>query len=352
MNPRILFLLLSAMVGLVSCTTVSNMSSIQVEMISPAQFTLSKDMDTIAVFNRDKSQSDTVTFKYHDLQKHIDVTDPVVQYSNLSNRCVDALAHHLALTGKFLKVSNFRDTTILNENSFDFKELHEKSGADVCIILDSFYLKDHLINGNINNLGREIFARFPEFRGSTKLESIEPALVWTVSFKGNNPVHVCKQPEKLFYGNNLYPTLFGNDENHRLLLQTVAEYLGETFTSKFIPSMQLVERTYYRSNNTHMLVAEKHLLEGNWLKAAEIYNPQTNNKNQNIAAKATYNMALICEMEGNLDAATEWLYRSFSAYKNENDRHLFNCSQYNTSLAQRRKEIKILDKQGVYNEDN
>jgi hypothetical protein len=314
-------------------------------MMNNAQFTLSEEMDTIAVFNRDLFRSDTTTFKYHDLQKHFDVTDTLVKYRNLSNRCVDELANNLALTGQFKKVFNFRDTTILLENTLSYDELHKKTGADVCIMLDSFYLKDHLINGNTNNLGKEIFAQFPEFKGSTKLESIDPALKWTVSLKGNPIVNRCEQPGKLFYGNRIYPALFGNEENHRLLLQTAAEYLGKTFTEKLIPSMQPIVRTYYRSNNAQMLVAEKYLLEGNSLKAAEIYNKETNNKNKNIAAKAIYNMALVCELEGNLDAAIDWLYGSFSVYKRKNLRYSTDCDQYYTILANRKYEVELLKKQ-------
>lgn len=94
-----------------------------------------------------------------------------------------------------------------------------------------------------------------------------------------------------------------------------------------------------------MLIAEKYLLDSDWLKAAEIYKRETKNKNQNIIAKAKYNMALICEMEGNLDAAVDWLVLSYSTYKNENPEHKFNCKQYITLLAERKWEIERLEKQ-------
>lgn len=91
--------------------------------------------------------------------------------------------------------------------------------------------------------------------------------------------------------------------------------------------------------------AEKYCLTSEWLKAADIYNRETKNRNRNIAAKAKYNMALICEMEGNLDAAIDWLVLSYSTLKWENLEHKFICKQYIDLLAERKTEIKRLEKQ-------
>jgi hypothetical protein len=324
--------------------------------MKPAQFTVSGDVENIAIFKRDQFQSDTIPFQYHDLSRHVDLSDSMVHYHELSNKCVAELANSLIQSGKFLKVVNYSDTMNLSfaskYSSFNYNELHNITGADVCIFLDKFYLKDYVINKNAINLGQEIFTRFPEFKGSTKLEKIEPSLIWNISFYGNPSVYVCKQPEELFYGNNKYPTLFGNNENHRLLLQTVAEYLGNDFTSKLIPCSQQVERTYYHSKNVQMLKGEKYLLEGDWLKAADIYIKETKNKNKNIAAKATYNMALICEMEGKLDAATNWMDLSYSVYKRENFTYKAYCLQYIAILDKRQLEIKRLEKQVKTNAEN
>lgn len=315
------------------------MSSIQVELMKPALFTISDDMDTIAVINRYIYHSEPGDFKYHDLHKHIDIIDSILDYRTLSNKCLDELANQLDSSGFFLKVINYVDTINPPFNVI------RNTGPDISIFLNSFDFKDHLISGNALNLGQEIFAMFPEFRSSTQLETIEPNLAWIISIKGNSFPYNSKQSERLYYGNNLYPNLFGNDENHRLLLKTSAEYLGRAFTANIIPSWKQEERTYYRSNNIQLLLGEKYLLQGDWLNAAETYRHATKNKNPNIAAKATYNMGLVCEMEKNLDAATDWLIKSFSTYKKQNLAHELNCTQYIKLLAVRRQEILTLEKQ-------
>ncbi len=78
-----------------------------------------------------------------------------------------------------------------------------------------------------------------------------------------------------------------------------------------MPSWIPVERKYYNSGNPRMIAAEKYALANDWLKAAEVWNKESKNANQKIAAKACYNLALACEMEGKYDLAIDWLIKSY-----------------------------------------
>ena len=53
-----------------------------------------------------------------------------------------------------------------------------------------------------------------------------------------------------------------------------------------IPSWISVERIYLHSKNPEMIEAVNYAIHQEWLKAAEIWNTQTRNKNQEIASKA------------------------------------------------------------------
>jgi len=96
-----------------------------------------------------------------------------------------------------------------------------------------------------------------------------------------------------------------------------------------------------------MLLAEKYAFQNDWLKAAELWKRLTTNKNQKIAAKASYNMALACEMEGKHDVAIDWLVKSFSILKenSDSDVHKQNCQRYIAVLTLRKKELERLAKQ-------
>lgn len=344
------FLIIVVILGFVSCRTTRNVSSIAIEILNPSIFAMPERIDTIAIFKRDYFQSDTILYMYVNGETGSEKPDTSVHYSDLSNQCVDALAHLLEQEGYFLKVINYRDSMnyLFHLDILpDYHFLHHHFGADALVFLDFFKFRNL---GADRTDGYSFFMAnikddFPEFRNSTGMEAIEASLLWTLTFRGDTSVYLCKQPDQLFYGSSVYPELFGNDAKHKLLLKNTADYLGRSFATKIIPSWETVERTYYRSNNDHMLVAEQYFLENDWLKAAEIYNRQTTNKNRNIAAKAKYNMAVICEMEGNLEAAIDWIERSDSTYKMQNPLHQFNCENYGSILKKRKMDIQILDKQ-------
>jgi hypothetical protein len=200
MTSKISFFLLIAVLGFTSCITTHNMSSFQIEILKPAIFAMPENIDTIAIFKRDFYQSDTITFKYLDVDNKILITDSFIHYHDLSNNCVSALANYLDNEGYFLKVINFKDSMnylFSKEDSLTYyPELLKKLSVDACIFLDYFQLDDQLTNNSGYYFKNNIIDQFPEFRNSTKLESVGANLLWTVSFKGDTSIYICKQPDE------------------------------------------------------------------------------------------------------------------------------------------------------------
>src|SRR5690606_26320552 len=117
------------------------------------------------------------------------------------------------------------------------------------------------------------------------------------------------------------------------------------FGTKIIPSWSTDELSFYHSLHPKMRKAEKNLKSYDWLKAGEMYNKLTKNKNQKIAAKSCWNMAVACEMEEKYDSAIEWLVDSNNILTINILQHRLNCSQYMSILTLRTGEIERLEKQ-------
>jgi len=130
-----------------------------------------------------------------------------------------------------------------------------------------------------------------------------------------------------------------------MVVNNSSTFLGQSFCSKIIPTWFPVDLVYYTSNVQNMVQAEKFALNGDWLKAAEIWNTQTKSKKSMIAAKASFNIALACEMKGKFDTAIEWLVSSSSMMEKNNKEHPLNCQDYISALMQRKKEIVKLRQQ-------
>lgn len=325
---RNLLLFILSLCALTSCMITDSVRTIQIEIMKPGIFVIPEKLNTVAVFNRDLFKSDTCIFTYHN--GYGIIADSTIRCHDLSNTCVDALSNFFEKEEYFRKVINYRDSanslwtgniTIDNPDEF-----FEKTNSDICIFLDFFNLKNTHI------------AYYQSLYTQARLS-------WTIAFKTDTSSYVYNQVDTLIFENNGIFLKSIKDKRLKLILMNASEYLGRFFGTKMIPSWIQVERLYYKSNNLDMLQAEKYALENDWLKAAEIWNKETKNKNKRIAAKACYNMALACEMEGKPDVGIDWLVRSYSALKTNNAEHRANCQRYVYILSVRKKEIERLDKQ-------
>jgi hypothetical protein len=122
-----------------------------------------------------------------------------------------------------------------------------------------------------------------------------------------------------------------------------ADIAGSHFAEFLVPHWIEVERMYYQSGQAELKKTEKLIKENRWLEAAEIWKKNVYNKNKSIAAKSMYNMALACEMNGDMDAAIDWAVKSFYVFGNENPAHAHNTSEYIRILGQRKLDIKKIE---------
>lgn len=326
---RILIIHLILLTGISSCTISDHVGSFQVEILKPGIFNIPKDVNTVAIFNRDILQSDTLTVYYFKQGVHFE--DTTIRYSDLSNNCIDALAGYLENEGYFSKVVNYRDSLKQSFKDLHFlatiPELLQRTGTDACIFLDYF----HFNSSMVYNYGNQFYTN-----ASAK---------WSVAFKNDTSTYLYNQFDKLIFEDrdSIESQIKFKPVGTRFI--EASDNLGELFGTKLIPFKLIVDRLYYKSNNPEMVKAQEFALNNDWLKAAEIWNRLATNKNDRIATKAMYNMALACEMEGKPDLAISWLVKSYSGLKRKNTNHKANCQRYINVLALRKLEIAKLEKQ-------
>ena len=321
--------------SLASCLITKSVCTTQIEIMKPGIFGIPKNL-TVALINRDLFQSDTCTFTFHDgvYDGAKELRDTTIKYRLLSDSCMNFLAVHLEKEGYCRKVINYSDSLkALFKNSIyreTQSELFKRTGADICIFLDFLHFNTICV------------------RNSKIPLRIETNLLWTVAIKGDSLAHEYKQIDTLFYDEAQFSSYLFYSKPPKELLYNSCQYLGRSFGTKAIPSWVQVDRLYYKSNNLDMRNAEKLALNNDWLKAVEIWNKETKNKNPRIAAKACFNMSLACEMEAKPDAAIDWLNKSYTILPQNNLvnlEHRRNCLRYVNILSTRKKEIERLSKQ-------
>lgn len=124
-----------------------------------------------------------------------------------------------------------------------------------------------------------------------------------------------------------------------------ADVMGIRWVQNLFPHWVEVQRLYYTSGQVELKTTEQMVKEGKWLDAAIIWKANVNNPNKNIAAKSMFNLAVACEMQGDLEAALDWVIKSYQVFGNKNQVHSDHCIQYITILGQRKLDLKLIEKQ-------
>lgn len=125
-----------------------------------------------------------------------------------------------------------------------------------------------------------------------------------------------------------------------------AAHIASTkFAEYLVPHWIEVQRMYYHSSHIDLKKTDKLIEENRWREATKIWKANVNNRNENIAAKSKYNMAVACEMEGNLEAAVDWVVQSFHVFGSKNEVHYNNCLNYLNILNLRKVDVKKIDVQ-------
>lgn len=105
--------------------------------------------------------------------------------------------------------------------------------------------------------------------------------------------------------------------NRKQALKDVSSKAGHAYALRLIPYWIRVSRDYYVKGSENFAIGKRKAQTGNWDGAAEVWKKETTSASSKIAGRACYNMAIICEINGELDKAIEWAQK---AYENHNNK--------------------------------
>jgi hypothetical protein len=97
----------------------------------------------------------------------------------------------------------------------------------------------------------------------------------------------------------------------------VSNKAGRGYAMRILPYQIRVSRDYYVKGTDNFQIAKRKAQLGKWDEAGELWQKETTNSNGKIAGRACYNMAIINEINGDLDTALSWAQKSYEDYNNK-----------------------------------
>jgi len=99
-------------------------------------------------------------------------------------------------------------------------------------------------------------------------------------------------------------------------VKQVSNQAAHAYATRIIPYWIRVSRDYYVKGTANFEMARRKSLTGNWKEAGELWERETTNPSTKLAGRACYNMAIICEINGELDKAIGWAQKAYENYGN------------------------------------
>ncbi len=119
----------------------------------------------------------------------------------------------------------------------------------------------------------------------------------------------------------------------------ISNEIGRSYGQNIVPYWTRVKRDYYVKGNDSFEIAKRRAQTGNWESAADIWREETKNPNSKIAARAYYNMAIINEINGEIDVAIEWAQQAYEDYGDKL------ALRYLNILKNRKARLEVLARQ-------
>lgn len=107
--------------------------------------------------------------------------------------------------------------------------------------------------------------------------------------------------------------------------------MGSAYVSRLQPSYRRISRDYYVKGSNNFVVAKRRAQTGDWQGAALLWEKETINSNPKIAGRAYYNMAIINEINGDLETAMDWASKAYSDYNNKLALRYLNTLEHRSS---------------------
>ena len=243
--------------------------------------------------------------------------------------------------------TKFIDTEYGLYSKNELQQIADSSGADLLLSFDYFGSTDGIFSPKYTmNLSDNIISDDDYFNYAKQaIEVVNVLTCWNFydlqkqefifSYAKTDPVKWIEPAYGIKEAKRILPP-------RRDAVLNAADIAGSNFAEYLTPHWIEVERMYYKSGHIELKKTEELIRQNRWLEAAVIWKKNTANKNKKIAAKSMYNMALACEMNGDMDAAIDWLVKSYSA-RYKDIYHKGACQKYINILGQRKLDIKTIE---------
>ena len=108
----------------------------------------------------------------------------------------------------------------------------------------------------------------------------------------------------------------------------ISSRMGIAYAYRLRPLNKRIARDYYVRGTDNFKIAQRRAQAGDWNGAAKLWEEELGHSKAKVAGRACYNMAIINEINGDLDTAVDWAARAYTDYNDKNALRYLNALKY------------------------
>jgi len=341
---KIIFYLLIPIL-LYSCSATNTLT---ISVTEPAPITLPAQIKKVAVVNRTQSSARTAT---------ADKIDKVLSLELLhidsvaAIKTINGLSDELSKNKRFTSVKTTPNILLQNSKLGNFSDLlSENQVQTICNDnnLDAIFVLEYLdsdtkvdysvVPVELNVVGVSVNAVETMASVSTNIR-----MGWRIYDAAGDIIY---DEFPMFHnvtstGRGINPMMaISAVTGHKDVIEKRCYVKGGEYAFDLLPYTHRVSRIYYVRGSDNFKAGKRRARAGDWNGAANLWEVETTNPKPKIAGRAYYNMAIINEINGDLDAAIAQAKISYTDYNNKK------ALRYLNVLKSRKRKNEELRRQG------
>lgn len=304
-----------------SCKT----QQLYLNVVEPAPVTVPSYIKSVGVINRSMPTDET---------KAIDVIDKVLSLEGANLDKDGAQESIKGLSDELLNNSRFTEVKTLNDIDFRTPKLEmfpspltweivnqicKETGTDALFSLEKFDTDTHINYSNRKVDIKTPLGAIPGIEHQADMETIVKT-GWRIYDPSAKMIldEFIYHESIVFSGRGINPLLAASVLIGRKdAVNQVSNKAGHGYALRIIPFQISVTRDYYVKGTDNFKIARRKAQMGKWDDAGKLWEKETANSSMKIAGRACYNMAIINEINGDLDSALKWAQKSYEDYNDK-----------------------------------
>jgi hypothetical protein len=329
-----------------SCSSTSEMS---LSVKKPAPVSIPPNIKTVAIVDRSEASAETKTLDAIHKAVSLQTNDLQVAGAQAS---LQGLSDELSKNDRFSQVKQIKDLKLYSFGSGIFPtalswdsvaKICSETNTDALFSLELFDAESKLAYGaNPVNISA----------GSLSIPAIQQNVAMSTNLKTGWRIYDPSTRtilDEYILGSNIQQQGSGINPvaaasgliGRKEAVKDAANKAGVTYADRILPYWMRVSREYFVGGDDNFKTAQRKAQAGNWDGAAEIWKAETASKTVKLAGRACYNMAIIYEINGDLDGAIQWAQKSYEDYR------INLALQYLKILQYRKSQEELLKTQAI-----